>query len=72
MYRFECYNAGEPDAYLMDDIGYIFPNESVWSGNKSNSERFFGGRSASDNSPRTIGHNLTIVPSILADKLVND
>jgi len=36
----------------MDDIGDIFPNESIWSGNKSKASKFFGGRSESDNSPK--------------------
>ena len=71
VYRFECYNAGEPDAYLMDDIGYIFPNESIWSGNKNKSSKFFGGRSESDNSPKTIGRNLSGIPAILK-KIMDD
>ena len=71
-YRFDCYNAGEPDAHLMDDIGDIFSNERIWSGNKSKSGKFCGGLETSDKSPSTIGNNLSGVPSILKDKIDED
>ncbi|MHB1345921.1 MAG: hypothetical protein ACYCXK_00370 [Candidatus Humimicrobiaceae bacterium] len=53
-YRFSSYNAGEPDAHLMDDIGYIFSNERIWSGNKSKPGKFCGGLEANDSCPGTI------------------
>ena len=69
VYMLQCYNAGEPDAYLMDDIGNIFANERIWSGNIKNVGKFFGGRSESDNSPNSIGRNLTGLPAVLQNKI---
>ena len=49
--RFRCYNAGEPippggpdkRPHLMDDIGWLFKNERIWSGNLNDWESFAGG-----------------------------
>ncbi|MBN1299309.1 MAG: carboxypeptidase regulatory-like domain-containing protein [Actinobacteria bacterium] len=75
MFRFDCYNVGEPEpeiARLMDDIDDIFPNESIWSGNKNNPNKFCGGKKCGDKGPGTIGHNLTEIPTILEEKLDED
>ena len=52
--RFDCYNAGEPECWLMDDIGFIFPNERIWNGNIENPGRFTGGLGMSENNPGPI------------------
>jgi len=67
--QFVCYNAGEPAVHLMDDIGDIFPNERIWSGNKNKPSKFCGGLEVDDNSPSTIGSNLSGVPSVLKKKI---
>ena len=59
--QFECYNAGEPDVHLMDDIGFIFPNERIWSGNVDNPGKFAGGLSVNENCPGIIADRLTLV-----------
>jgi len=55
---FTCYNTGEPNAPLMDDIGFIFPNERIWSGNKDDPSAFAGGLEVTENCPGKIGNNL--------------
>jgi len=55
--RWPCYNVGEPTLHLMDDIGFLFKNEQVWSGNRFDKESFQGGR-AYLNSPGPIGGRL--------------
>jgi len=53
----------------MDDIGDIFTNERIWSGNKKKPSKFCGGLEVDDNSPSTIGSNLSGVPSVLKKKI---
>jgi len=93
--QFECYNAGEPDTHLIDDLDNpssweglsenkrsalinFFPNEQVWSGNKSHPDKFCGGLGCSEesmkglvslDSPGRIGEKLDNIPSELKDKL---
>ncbi len=67
-YRFTCYNAGEKDAPLMDDIGYIFPNERIWSGNINHTGNFCGGLGYDEHCPGTIGGYLEN-ENILKEKL---
>jgi PKD repeat protein len=69
VWQFHCYNAGEPGAHLMDDIGFIFPNERIWSGNKANSHKFAGGLECNDDCPDNIGKKLSDLPGLLKDKL---
>jgi PKD repeat protein len=66
--NFTCYNAGEPDVHLMDDISFIFPNENIWSGNKDHPDKFCGGLEYSEDCPGTLGGYLQS-ENILNDKL---
>jgi hypothetical protein len=92
-WRFDCYNAGEPEPnhYLINDLDNpsswkglseekrtsltnLFPQEQVWSGNKSNSSKFCGGLGCEGSlidmdSPGTVGDRLENLPSMLTDKL---
>lgn len=68
-YRFGCYNAGESNAYLMDDIGDVFPGDRIWSGNTRKPSRFCGGRDGGDKGPGRIGSALTTLDGILKTKL---
>jgi len=52
--QFECYNAGEPECWLMDDVGFIFPNERIWNGNIDNPDKFTGGLGYDGYSPGPI------------------
>lgn len=61
--EFYCYNVGEPDTPLMDDIGDIFPNERIWSGNIDDPELFAGGLEVSDDCPYKIGVALSDLDS---------
>jgi hypothetical protein len=62
LYRFHCYNAGEPDVHLIDDISNLFPNERVWSGNTKNPSRFCGGLDCNnDGGPGPIGSSLKTI-----------
>ncbi|GEM_PF-2710429 len=58
VYRFACYNIGEQAVHLIDDIGFIFQNERVWSGNIADSGVFAGGLDVEDGIG-TIGGNLS-------------
>ena len=69
VWQFNCYNAGEPGAHLMDDISFIFPNERIWSGNVADSRKFAGGLECNDDCPDNIGKKLTDLPDLLKDKL---
>lgn len=69
LYRFDCYNAGESNAQLIDDIGDIFPGDRVWSGNIRKPSRFCGGRDGGDKGPGRIGSALTTLDGILKTKL---
>jgi len=92
-WRFNCYNAGEPDCYLIDDLdnpsswkglsegkrtslANLFPQEQVWSGNKSHPGKFCGGLTGEgsksdlwEDSPDQIGNKLKSLPGSLTDKL---
>ncbi len=69
IWQFHCYNAGEPNAHLMDDISDIFPNERIWSGNIADSSKFAGGLECNDDCPDNIGKKLTELPGLLKKKL---
>jgi hypothetical protein len=69
LYRFDCYNAGEPSAHLIDNIGDTFPNDRVWSGNIRKPSRFCGGRDGGDKGPGRIGNALSTVDTILQTRL---
>ncbi|MCX6086122.1 MAG: PKD domain-containing protein [Caldiserica bacterium] len=69
LYRFDCYNAGESNAQLMDDIGDVFPGDRIWSGNIRKPSRFCGGRDGGDKGPGRIGSALTTLDGILKTKL---
>lgn len=69
LHRFDCYNAGESNAQLIDDIGGIFPGDRVWSGNIRKPSRFCGGRDGGDKGPGRIGSALTTLDGILKVKL---
>jgi PKD repeat protein len=61
LHQFACYNAGEPNVRLIDDIGNIFPNERVWSGNVQHPSRFCGGLECEDKGPGPIGGSLKTI-----------
>ena len=61
LHQFTCYNAGEPSVHLIDDIGNIFPNERVWSGNVQHPSRFCGGLECEDKGPEPIGGSLKTI-----------
>ncbi|MCX6097587.1 MAG: PKD domain-containing protein [Caldiserica bacterium] len=70
VYQFACYNAGEPSVHLIDDIGNIFPNERVWSGNTKNPSRFCGGLECNDDGgPGPIGSSLKTINDTLTKVL---
>ena len=69
LYRFECHNAGESNAQLIDDIGNMFPGDRIWSGNIRKPSRFCGGRDGGDKGPGRIGNALTTLDGILKTKL---
>jgi len=70
--QFQCYNAGEPKGHLMDDIGWIFPHERIWSGNLFEHSRFAGGFTPEEpgaggpGSPGKISDNGLNMPDSLA------
>jgi hypothetical protein len=68
--RFPCYNVGEPQegCHLIDDIGWVFPHEAIWSGSSSNAKRFAGGLEPDDSCPGKIGAQLAM-PKLLQDVL---
>jgi hypothetical protein len=68
--RLPCYNIGEEDAHIIDDIGFLFQNERVWSGNIENPGRFAGGLDVSKGMG-TIGGNLSGMPPMLEEVLNN-
>jgi len=67
---FTCYNIGEINAPLNDDIGFIFPNERVWSGNINNPEKFAGGLKVEDGIGY-IGGNLSGDPPKMLKKVLD-
>jgi PKD repeat protein len=71
-WRFACFNAGEPAGQIMDDIGSLFPNERIWSGNVNKVDHFCGGLAVEDESPGTIGSKLADIPAMLRKKLDNE
>jgi hypothetical protein len=80
--NFLCFNAGEPSGendhshqtQLIDDIGWLFPNERVWSGNLIDPSCFAGGLSPSTDpdSPGKIGTNALTMPGPLEKILQAD
>jgi len=71
-FRFDCYNAGEPNRHLMDDIGHLFANERIWSGNTSMPGKFCGGLTPGDACPPWIGSNLSGRNGSLYDMINGD
>jgi PKD repeat protein len=69
LHQFACYNAGEPNVHLIDDIGNIFPNERVWSGNVQHPSRFCGGLECEDKGPGPIGGSLKTINDDLTKRL---
>jgi hypothetical protein len=55
---------------IIDDIGFLFQNERVWSGNIENPGRFAGGLDVSKGMG-TIGGNLSGMPPMLEEVLNN-
>jgi hypothetical protein len=83
IYRFDCYNAGEPEVPIMDDVGWLFENERIWSGNIEHPGSFCGGLEYTDytidyivkdenvTSPSTIGGSLETLPNKLLTLMIS-